>query len=403
MGDYNVLKPDRRFVEEITRSGGKDVKKCFQCGTCSVVCELAPDGDPFPRKEMIWSQWGLKDRLVADPDIWLCHRCQECSIRCPRGARPADVLAAIRQQSVIHYAVPRFLGRWINQPKYLPILIFIPAVLLGLAHVAIKPIENALGISKDMGGEIVFASTTMFPHWFLNSFFTFFSVLALLAVMAGVVRFWRAMKAADAQDGNVIPVKSLGQSIVSTLKSIMTHDDFPVCETKPLQSLSHFGVFYGFIALFVVAIWVVTLRYNPLIQGDFIYPLSFWSPWKILANVGGVALVGGCLLMIQDRLKDGEDGGHSTFFDWTFIGTLLAVTVTGLATEMLHYARVEPLRYIVYYVHLVFVFMLLIYLPYSKFAHMFYRATAMVYAEYSGRTDARSLKTDISRNQSDVK
>ena len=389
------ITPDMDFLRATLADGGGDLKRCFQCATCSVVCELSGNKNPFPRKEMIWAQWGLKDRLVADPDVWLCYQCNDCSTKCPRGARPGDVLAALRQQTVEHFAVPRFLARWVNRPKYLPLTLGIPAAILGLLVAA--PLESGVDIAER--GKIVYACWSELPHWVLISLFAIVSVLSLLAMVAGVVRFWRALKAADEREGTDTPAKGLLPSIGSALKRVLTHEDFTLCTTDRWRMLAHFAVFYGFLALSVVAIWVVTViltaGHNPLIQDDFIYPFNFWNPWRMLANLGGVALAAGCGWMIWDRWMKSEEGGKNRFADWAFLGTLLVVTLTGLGTELLHYARMEPHRYAAYFVHLVSVLVLLMYLPYSKFAHLAYRTTAMVYAEYCGRNrDAPAAGAD---------
>jgi quinone-modifying oxidoreductase subunit QmoC len=128
MTDQYLVEPDVGFINEVAGLGGQDLKKCFQCATCSVACPISPENKPFPRKEMIAASWGLKDRLVSDGDIWLCHHCGDCTTLCPRGANPGDVLGAIRSYAISEYAEPKFLAKAVNQPSKLPMLLAFPAV-----------------------------------------------------------------------------------------------------------------------------------------------------------------------------------------------------------------------------------------------------------------------------------
>ena len=84
-------------------SGGTDLKKCYQCATCSAACTLSTENAPFPRKQMIAAQWGLKDKLMEDPGPWLCFYCGECSKMCPRQANPGEMMMALRRRLTAQY------------------------------------------------------------------------------------------------------------------------------------------------------------------------------------------------------------------------------------------------------------------------------------------------------------
>jgi len=387
--DASVLvEPDLDFIRTLIGRCGDSFRKCMQCGTCSGNCAISPDTAPFPRKEVAWAVWGLKDRLMQDPDIWLCYQCEDCSSLCPRGARPGDVLAAIRRENIIHYSKPRFLARWVDSARYIPLMLALPILLLGLAVRFREPLGQALGFATEAPDRIVYSYSSWFPHWLLNSFFLFFLVLVAIVAVVGVTRYWRALNAGHLARGGGPPVKSVRASIGAALRSIFTHDNFGTCEEKRSRHLSHVCVFFGFLALTAVTTWVITNGINPLIRGDFVYPFNFWSPWKVLANLGGAAILLGVVVIMVDRIRDAETGIPPTFYDWSLVAALLTVTLSGFLTELLHYMRLEPHRHYAYFGHLVCVFALLVYLPYSKFAHVVYRTTALVFAERIGRRGA---------------
>jgi quinone-modifying oxidoreductase subunit QmoC len=117
MTERYMVEPDVGFINEVIGLGGEDLKKCYQCATCAVACPISPDNHPFPRKEMIAASWGLKDKLVGNGDIWLCHNCGDCSTMCPRGAKPGDVLAAVRAYAIQEYAQPKKLAICFQIPR----------------------------------------------------------------------------------------------------------------------------------------------------------------------------------------------------------------------------------------------------------------------------------------------
>ncbi|MEM1813903.1 MAG: 4Fe-4S dicluster domain-containing protein, partial [Thermoplasmatales archaeon] len=133
MSTGNVIRSegkfDSSFVRDVIKFGGSDLKICMQCSVCTVACPLSPDVNPFPRKEMIWSQWGLKDQLLKDADIWMCHECGDCSKECPRNAKPGSVMTALRNVVITHYSWPSFLGKAFREKWFIPIFTLIPIAL----------------------------------------------------------------------------------------------------------------------------------------------------------------------------------------------------------------------------------------------------------------------------------
>jgi quinone-modifying oxidoreductase subunit QmoC len=326
------------------------------------------------------------------------------------------VLAALRQETVLHYAVPRAFARCVNQVKYLPLMLLIPVVLLLLAYFARDPIwASAQGVLKYLDHEGFYAA--FYPHWLLIGFYTTFWGLAMLGAAVGVVRFWKGMKAADVASGRYEPTVGIVASLVRVLKPVFTHGKFSKCQANASRRLAHLGAFYGFAALFIVSAWAVVALYmiNPFIANheyhlpypfpllDFSWPGISGVPWKLAANVGAIALIVGCVMAISDRMQKRDDSSASTSFDWIFVWLLLAVGVTGFVTQVLRWiiapdyhgaelggmTPAEYLAYGIYFIHLVVVFHLLVYLPYSKFAHILYRTVAMVYAEHSGRNEQK--------------
>ncbi|MBW2571018.1 MAG: quinone-interacting membrane-bound oxidoreductase complex subunit QmoC [Deltaproteobacteria bacterium] len=358
MTDKYLVEPDVGFIKEVIGLGGDTLKKCFQCATCSVACPISPDTKPFPRKEMIAASWGLKDRLVNNLDIWLCHHCGDCTTMCPRGAKPGEVLGAIRSYAIADYAVPKALGQAVNDPKKLPILMAIPVaifIVLGL-------ITGLLDFSPSLGEQV-------------DMIFIPLAIWAVAIFALGLKRF-----IADIHENAVMEGKTENKefefigfikALPSILPTILKHDKFSECSENKDRATAHLMVFWSFVGLFIVTNIFFVVLYVFQQHG----PYSQLNPVKWLANVSGVALIIGSALMIKNRLAKKDQ--TSTYKDWYLLGLVLGLGVTGVLTEATRLGGLAGLTYFMYFIHLVFVFNLFAFLPFSKLAHLVYRTVAM--------------------------
>ncbi|OGW46004.1 MAG: hypothetical protein A2078_04895 [Nitrospirae bacterium GWC2_57_9] len=384
MSEATVIKPDLQFVNEIIKGGGESLKKCYQCATCSVVCNVTPEGNPFPRKEMVLAQWGQKDKLIASADVWLCHQCSDCTAYCPRGAKPGEVLNAIRKQSIKEVAMVPFFAKIATDPKWIWLLFAIPMVLFYM----IMPYKSIDAVPLNNEGKMAYHFfMPVFPH--IDVTFMLTALFAAVSAFVGITRLWSGMKknAAGAQ-GTGSPFSH----IVPAFTQIFAHKKFTDCNVSKLRKWGHLLLFYAFAGLFVVTVWAVGYLYGheffhipafgPFHFGEAPYPNS--DPVKWLALASSVAFAAGALIILLNRLGNAAKAGMGSYFDWVFLTIVIGVGATGMGSWALRLAEMK-IGYIVYYFHLVLVWSLFAYAPYSKFAHVFYRTTAMVFARYTGR------------------
>jgi len=386
------VQPDLEFIRAMKEVGGDTLKKCYQCASCSVACPLSSDGNPFPRREMILAQWGMKDKLISDPNVYLCHQCGDCTEICPRDARPGEVLGAIRAYAYKSLSWPTALADLCSSAKNLPVLIGIPAVFIFVFWL----ISGGMHIPSTEK----FASagyTQFFGHWdfrWLAKNVLFIDIIMLTALgiagtslYRGVSTMWKGMVATlDEKDVAYRP--SVPQFVKlflwPALVEIVKHNRFKECTVNTDRVKGHLPLVLGFIGLFIVTCYSLFTQdvigiFIPSMHG----PISMWNPVKLLANVSAIAMIVGIGILWVNRTKmEAEGKVTNTFYDWFFIWVIMAVGVTGMVAQILRLIGIPSLGYISYYLHLISVAMLFLYLPYTKFAHIIYRTFAMAFERY---------------------
>ena len=89
-------------------------------------------------------------------------------------------------------------------------------------------------------------------------------------------------------------------------------------------------------------------------------------------------------IMIFQRLFNRKVFGKSSYTDWLLLSAIGLLTLSGTLVELARFGN-WSIAYHLYFFHLVAVWFVIMYLPFTKMGHIFYRTTALLYARSIGR------------------
>jgi heterodisulfide reductase subunit C len=100
MIDSRTFDPNFKFLIA-SEPGGKNIKKCFSCGTCTAGCPVREVTESYnPRRILRMAILGMKKEVLSSQFIWLCSSCYTCFERCPQDVRVPELMNAIKNIAV---------------------------------------------------------------------------------------------------------------------------------------------------------------------------------------------------------------------------------------------------------------------------------------------------------------
>lgn len=358
-----AIRVNPKLIEEIEKYGAEDVTKCYHCGNCSAVCPHSREPFVFPRKSMRNLQMGLEDKLKGSLEPWLCYYCGQCSEQCPRDAEPGETMMSLRRWLTSVYDFTGISQTFYRSWKAELFTILVVTVLTGIGFFLYG---FSRGDIRTYGGPTAFlpSSTIHVFDWIMGGV-----LAALLAINAG--RMWWFM--VGRQKGLRIPFFAYLRKAYLLPLHFFTQKRYAMCERKG-PWLVHLALMLSYFAMLVLIMFFLhEMQAGPRIDWRF----------HAVGYVASLGLIGATLYALHGRWRKRQTQyRHSHESDWIFLVLLLAVAVTGVLQHVFHRAGWDVAANVTYVVHLMGVVpMLVLEVPFSKWAHMVYRPLAMYFAD----------------------
>ncbi len=368
-----TVNPD--LHREIAEFGCEDITRCINCGNCTAVCSLSGGDAVFPRKTIRYIQLGLKDRLMASTEPWLCYYCGECTETCPQQANPGEIMMTMRRWLTAQYdRSGKAASLYTSRRSMWAIILksaLIPLVLLAVFHIA-------TGFKHIVTNRVA-----------LNSFAPVAWVWAAVVIHFAVLG-WRVAANAAYMSRSVLGTgdrRFRMSDYVNELGSLIVHYGtqkrwLDCGKGHYLQWGTHLLLVSGYVIMLTLVVGLLGW-----FQTDNIYPI--YHPQRLLGYYATVALICASLAMLLGRVrKRSELYKFSQHSDWLFPSFLLVGAITGILVNAFRYAGWPGPTYAIYVIHIMAVIAMLdSEVGIGKWSHMIYRPLAIYLVNVRKRSE----------------
>ena len=363
MQALNTLVQEARSLATLPESeADRMLQICNACRYCEGFCAVFP---------------AMTRRIEFTPSVVnylanLCHNCGACLHACQYapphefGVNIPQVMAQIRKETYMTYAWPKALGSLYEKNG----LVLSLATAVSIAFfLLLSAILNGSIQSAPVNGNFY----AVFSHNSLALMFGAVFGFSLLALMMGLTRFWRGMSSGNVSGGAVaeathdaLTLKYLGGGHGEGCNN--EDDAFSLWRKR-----FHHLTFYGFMLCFAATSVATIYHYFFGLHA----PYDLTSLPVVLGVFGGIGLLIGPAGLLYLNLRRNSAHGDVTQrpMDRAFIVLLFFISASGLA--LLAYRDTTAMTLLLT-VHLGFVMAFFLTMPYSKFAHGFYRVAALL-------------------------
>lgn len=359
---------------ELLKEADREMVICNACRYCEGFCAV------FPAME--------RRRTFSGDDLIylanLCFDCRACFYACQYapphefGVNVPKIFAELRTETYRDYTWPGVLSGLFRRGGVAGGLI--GALCVAAVLLLVLALQGPAALLSAQHGDGAFYRVVPYLAMVLPALGITLYGLAVLLI--GAVRFWRETRGSL---GEMLDASALWRATQDafSLRYLGGGGDgcnYPDAAFSHARRWLHHLVFYGF--LLDLASTTVAAIYDHGLGWIAPYPYLSWP--VVLGTVGGILLIAGTsgLLYLKWRSDKEPADRQMAAMDVAFLLALLLTSLTGLLLLVL---RDTPAMGALLAIHLGLVAALFITLPYGKFAHLFYRYTALIRNSVEGR------------------